>query len=501
MPVTRIALLLYLAGNPLIAQNRRALADSIAESIDRLSRRAIAEGVSPALGVAVAMDGEVVFRAAYGMADATRGVPATPQSLWYVASTSKSFTGFAMSLLSSRGALRFSDRIGTLLPTVVWPTATHADTLPLAAFLSHTHGLNDAAVVMSAAFTAAVPEAQWPTLIRLTTPLPAAGLVYSNFGYNIAAMVIDRVHALGWRDFLETEVYRPAGLQNTFTALSHVDAGRLALPHRRAVRGGYQTDGFAKTDATMNSAGGHVATLDDLARWTLVQMDSGRIDGRQVFPKEAVAIGQQLIARQTRDAARRFGPFDRDGWGAGWDIGSYRGERMISRFGGYASLRSHLSFLPARRVGVVAMSTGGSGGAFTDIVAALVYDLEAGRPDATSVANMKLEELATRERSARLDETRRAGTGATRGPRVPPHALASHLGSYAADGFGTVVVTRRDDQLLLTWGIVAGELAASDDSGRLSVDLGGTSFSVQFGDPVNGHAPHIVINGIRLPRR
>ena len=102
----------------------------------------------------------------------------------------------------------------------------------------------------------------------------------------------------------------------------------------------------------MNSAGGHISTVHDLARWTIVQMDSGVIDGKRVFPKGAVVLSQTLIAKHTRDQSKKFAFFDREGWGAGWDIGSYEGERMVSRFGSYAQTRSHLSFLPNRRIGV-----------------------------------------------------------------------------------------------------------------------------------------------------
>ena len=195
-------------------------------------------------------------------------------------------------------------------------------------------------------------------------------------------MVIDTLRPEGWRAYLEQNVYRPAGLHQTFARVSGLDARRIAKPHRLRGSGRFETQTFFKTDATMNSAGGHLATLRDLARWTIVQMDGGRIDGKQVFPSAAVALSHRLIATHTNDNARRFAYFDREGWGAGWDIGTYEGERMISRFGGYHSFRSHLSFLPRRRVGVVAITNGGLGSTLTDVIAALTYDLEAGRPEA-----------------------------------------------------------------------------------------------------------------------
>src|SRR5688572_25471403 len=256
----------------------------IARAADSLAARAVREGLTPAIGVAIAMDGRVVYARSHGMADVTAGIRADDKTLWYVASTSKSFTGFGIALLADRGEIGIDAAITALLPGVAWHAGARADKLTLGSFLSHTHNLNDDAVVQTAAFTGAIPEARWPQLVALATPAATNDLVYSNFGYNVAAMVIDRLRPEGWRRYLEEAVYRPAGLTDTYARVSGVES-RIAKPHRLLADGRYATAPFQKTDATMNSAGGHVASLSDLARWTIVQMDSGRIDGTQVFPK------------------------------------------------------------------------------------------------------------------------------------------------------------------------------------------------------------------------
>src|SRR5687768_14349951 len=147
------------------AQATRPDAATIARAVDSLSALAVAEGLAPALGVAVMMDGTTIYAKSHGSADVTAGVPANDRTLWYVASTSKSFTGFGVALLAHQGALRIDAPITSLLPQVQWHPAVRADSLTLAHFLSHTHRLNDNAVVSSAAFTGAIPEARWPALI------------------------------------------------------------------------------------------------------------------------------------------------------------------------------------------------------------------------------------------------------------------------------------------------------------------------------------------------
>src|SRR4030095_7549142 len=240
-----------------------------------LARRVVSSDVTPALGVAVVMDGKTILAKGYGWADATKRIAATNRTLWYVASTSKSYTGFGISLLAQHRVIAVEAPIASLLPGVRWPAGIDPVRLTLASFLSHTHHLNDNAVVQSAAYTGAFPEAQWPQLIQYATRSPTDDLVYSNFGYNVAAMVIDRLRPEGWRRYLDSAVYKPAGMHETSARLSGLDPGRIAKPHALNSAGGFTTLKFEKTDATMNSAGGHVATLRDLARWVIVQMDGG----------------------------------------------------------------------------------------------------------------------------------------------------------------------------------------------------------------------------------
>ncbi|GAB1343084.1 serine hydrolase domain-containing protein [Gemmatimonas sp.] len=495
---------------PLTAQTASRPSDTqLAASVDSLVQDAMRHGLAPGFGLALVHDGRVLLQRAYGYANVSRGVRATTDTRWYVASTSKSFTGFAMTLLAHEGALPFDTPMRDALPGVNWAPGVHPESLTVAHMLSHTHALDDRVVVISSAFTGAVPEPQWPSLLQQVRLGRRGALIYSNFGYNVAGMILDRRSTGGWRRVLDSAVFAPAGMRHTTAALSTVPANRLALPHDYAAAG-FRAQPFDKRDATMHAAGGHVATLSDLARWVIVHTDSGRLNGTQLFPASAVRRAQQLLATHTENIGRRFGSFDREGWGAGWDIGSYEGTPMVSRFGGYASMRSHLSFLPSRRMGVVAMSNGGFGPSLTDIVATFAYDLDAGRPDATSRAKRRVDSLL-----ARLPDARRAALqadSATRaqertGPGVPTAML---VGRYESPDMGTLEFTparagtNSSVPLRYSWGVLRGALRTLDSAtGRYRLAGGGTDFPVQFewdGTPGAAPAVAVLVNGRRVPR-
>lgn len=496
-----IAMAAGAAAAPLPAQGPRPAPDEIARAVDSIATRIVSAGVTPGLGVALVMDGRTILAKAYGFADATRRIPATERTYWYLASTSKSYTGFGAALLAHQRVIDLAAPITTLLPGVRWPEGVDATRLTLAHFLSHTHRLNDNAVVTSAAFTGAIPEAEWPRLIQYATRRGNDDLVYSNFGYNVAAMVIDRVRPEGWRRYLDSAVYAPAGMRETYARLSGLDERRIAKPHALHSAGGFTTLEFEKTDATMNSAGGHVATLHDLARWVIVQMDDGMIDGKQVLPREAVSLGHRLIARHTVQSSRRFGPFDREGWAAGWDIGTYLGERMVSRFGGYSSFRSHLSMLPGRRIGVVAQVNGPGASSATDIIAALAYDLEAGRPNARSAATERVDQLVARLPAAR--EQQAAGDSTRRSRQRPlGRPLADFAGSYFNEAYGTVVFAERNGALGYRWGVLEGPAEVYDaEKVQLRIEIAGSGTVVGFRFDGSGPATSIDLRGTTFARR
>jgi len=486
-------------------QGARPEPAAISQAIDSVVTRAVAGGMAPGVGVALTMDGRVIYAKGHGLADTSAGTRATDGTFWYVASTSKSFTGFGVALLAHQGALRLETPIAVLLPHARWHPEARPQELTLARFLSHTHDLNDTAIVSSAAYTGAIAEAQWPSLLPLAVPSATPGLAYSNFGYNVAAMVIDALRPEGWRAYLEQNVYRPAGMHQTFSRVSGLEAGRIAKPHRLRSDGRYETETFFKTDATMNSAGGHLATLTDLARWTIVQMDTGRIDGKQVLPAEAVTLSHRLIAKHTNERSRHFAYFDREGWGAGWDLGAYEGEPMVSRFGSYHSFRSHLSFLPRRRIGVVAVTNGGLGSPLTDVIAALAYDMEAGRPDARDRAEQRLAELQTRLAAATQQAVKDEGTRAARQGLRLDRPLADFTGRYSEPAYGDVIVTERNQSLQYRWGALFGPAEPYDPAkGQLRIEIagGGQVVTFEFTDP--GPAKSLSLQGVtfvRQPRR
>ena len=444
----------------------RTIGDTRIATIDQFVRRAFALGVTPGLGVAVVSDGRIVYTAGLGHADVQAAIPVSDSTLWYVASTSKSFTGFGVALLEAAGEVKLDAPITTLLPRARWHPDARPGELTLASFLSHTHGLDGTALTMSAAYTGAFTEDRFGELLAFSTPLPTRELNYSNLGYNVASMVIAAKRREGWKAYLDRAVFAPAGLRDIHHVVSGIPPRRIAKAHQLKADGSYEALPFLKRDLTMNAAGGHIGSIRDLARWTILHLDDGRLDGRQVFPAQVIRRSHEILGRQNA----RFAFFQRDGWGFGLDIGSYDGEPMVSRFGSYTGFRSHLSMLPARRVGVVAQVNSTPGWPLTDIIAAYVYDVFLGRPDAESRGQARLDSLA-----AQLQTRRTRLASAVQPVLTPPRPAADYAGRFEDAALGRIEIVPDEKGLRVRWGVLDLPLELRDAEKHLFVPryLGG----------------------------
>ncbi len=453
---------------------------SHATVLDSFISRAFELDLTPGLAVAVVEGDRVIYSRGLGYADieARRRVVAD-STLFYIASTSKSFTAFLAATLDHRGRLDLDAPISRYLPELRFQPPLSAEEITLRDLLTHTHGIASDGlhpVVVRTAYTGVYTDSLLIDLLGEYPPSPTGRAYnYGNLGYNIAGLVIDAVMERGWKDLQRDEVFLPAGMRQTTAGTSRIDRGRLALPHA-ADPVGYHRIHFGKADANMHAAGGHLTTALDLARWLEAHMNDGRIDGRQVFPAEVVAETHRQQATQDRD----FAYFHRYGWGLGWDLGTYEGDTLIHRFGGFPGFRSHVSFMPRHGIGVVALVNSNIASRLTDLVAAYAYDLLLGKPGLEEKYERLLPQVADRAENLRR---RIAEDRAERAARQEPlpYPLSAYGGTYENRELGRMEWRVVNGALRAEMGVMRSGTEVHDAAAnQLRVELRGRGEVVEF---------------------
>ena len=171
-------------------------------------------GDVPGAAVLVLRDGQAVVRASYGLADLETGTPTTPETNYRLASVTKQFTAASILLLAEDGRLTLDDRGRTWLPSL--PKA--AETVTIRHLLTHTSGLIDYEDVIPESFAGQVHDADVLRLLETqdrTYFRPGTGYRYSNSGYALLALIVQRASGKTFATFLRARIFHPLGLQNT----------------------------------------------------------------------------------------------------------------------------------------------------------------------------------------------------------------------------------------------------------------------------------------------
>jgi CubicO group peptidase (beta-lactamase class C family) len=332
-------------------------------------------------------------------------------------------------------------------------------TITLRSLLTHRHGISNPGPVF---FRTALSGQHRPDqLIRLMAQhKPAAygtAFGYTNIGYNLFGFALEKVLGKSWKDDLTSRILLPAGMNRASAYLSRVPTPLLAQPY--SFDGvGYARLHYGKNDSNMHAAGGLVSSVSDLAKFLEIQMNEGRLDGRQVFPASVIADTHRSMVEQRGEA----GAFLKHGYGLGWDLATYAGEEVIQHNGGFSAFNAHFSFMPKRRIGVIVMANESSlGGGAASSVVEYAYDRLLRRPGYAEKWEARLGELprlvaGVRQRIASERERR-----ATRPPAMN-RPLGAYVGSFENEDWGRITTRSQGGRLVLTFGALRSQAEPQD---------------------------------------
>ncbi len=434
------------------ADSGRVRADKSSADFDKfisaLHKSFYPEDVAPGVAVVVVKDSRVIYLKGFGYADLEAKRPVTPQTVFYIASSTKPFFGLAAALLAHKGSIDLDAPLTHYLPTLKLQAPLSPDNIKLRNLLTHTHGIGGGPVDFRMSFTGQGTSSE---LLRLLESHRASKsgneFAYSNLGYQIASLALDAKLNDSWKEIVQRTVLNPLGMKETIPYISRVKQEQLAEPYFVGA-GNYMRLHYAKSDANMHAAGGLVTTAEDLAKWLEVNINAGRMHGKQIFPQAVVAETQRWQADQ--DA--QFSWVRRYGYGLGWNIGSYEGETLIHHHGGFSAFYAHVSFMPRQRLGIAVLTHEVLfGDILAEQVAQYVYDMLLQIPG-TKFRWQK--RLATAPQFAQKERERIAAERARRAARQRPlpHPLEAYAGVYESAQGGRMEWRVQDGKLAVSFG-------------------------------------------------
>jgi CubicO group peptidase (beta-lactamase class C family) len=318
-----IALALFVSAPQARAQDRSAAVATIADgpsvAADSAVRDALArldvwlEGQRyrfdlPDFAVGVVHDQQLLWSKGYGYADVAQRIPSTDQTLYRIASISKTFAATAVVQLAERGKLSLDDPVNRHLKWFAPKDGTPGSPVRVWNLLLHSGGLQrEAPGTDNDAFVS--PEADFIANATRDTPLALptqTRLAYSNYGYAVAGQLVQQVSGVPYPEYLRDNVLRPLGLTATDAFDGRETRPGLAVPYGRRTPDGPRAIEQQRpmTDA-FDSAGTLVSSVSDLAKWASFQLRDSDAN-----------IGPVLTGASLRDMHRPH--FLLADWSQGW---------------------------------------------------------------------------------------------------------------------------------------------------------------------------------------
>ncbi len=435
-------------------------------TLDRLITDFISDTVlTPALSVAVVKNDKVIYARGFGFSNLENCTRAATDTRYYLKSVTKSFLGMAAALLHEQGDIMLDEPISAYLPDLRTPEGINPKHISLRAHITHTQPYFDAGLNYRTAYPGNLPESGFITHVNEFAQTADINFRYSNFGPIMTAHAIGEKTRVNWRDLITDKIFSPAGMQNSFTSIALAEQGPMATAYLSDKDGRFIVT-QTKHDSQMHAAGGSVSTVEDLARWIILNLNQGRIDGSQVFPKRAV---EHAHARQVY-LDWDFLEIHRFAHGLGVYSADYDDDLLMHHFGG----ESHLSFMPEHKLGIAVLSNAISDGSrVTHNLALTLYDQLLSKPDLDSRIERRL--TKTRQDIAEFEKRKTAylrDLQENTPENNPQYSYTQLTGHYLDNRLGEMIITVNDqNQLQLQFGALSSQLMhLGADSYRMDID-------------------------------
>ena len=311
--------------------------------IESAAQRFISSTSTPGVSVSVVLDGKTVWAEGFGKADLENSVPVSPETLFRLASVSKTMTATAILQLVERGKLALDAEVQTYCPAFPkkeWPITTRQ-------LLGHLGGIRhyrpDGKGDVpgdSARHFASMEES---LTLFASDPLvaqPGTKFNYSTYGYTLLGCVLEGAGHQKYIDYMRANIFDPADMRVT-----QVDDNFAIIPHRTRWYHQEQS-GPVKNAGVLDSSykipgGGFISSAEDMARY------------------EEAILADKLVKRSTRDLMWTSGKTadgKETGYGLGWALSSKFGLLLISHSGGQQGTSTNILLAPDRHAAIVVLA-------------------------------------------------------------------------------------------------------------------------------------------------
>ena len=309
----------------------------------------------PGVAVGVWAEGREQY-ACHGVTSIENPLPVDPDTLFLLASVTKTYTATALMRLVAEGRVDLHARVRQYIPELVLADEDAAARMTVLNLLNHTSGLDWALIIDSGEGDDALARyVEKFAGLPIVAP-PGTRASYSQAGYNLAGRIIEKVTGLTFERALANLILEPLGLAHSFFSRDDIMTRRFSVGHNRGEDGAVSIARLWRRARGDNPGGGLASSGADQLRWARFHLGDGRSEsGARVLPEDV------LHSMQAETATLR-GTNLGDAIGISWFLREVDGHRTVGHGGSANGQFADLLIVPECDFAVVALSNAGPEG-------------------------------------------------------------------------------------------------------------------------------------------
>jgi CubicO group peptidase (beta-lactamase class C family) len=311
----------------------------------------------PGLSIGIVHDQELIWARGFGYADVEKRIPTTTETAYRMASNTKMFTAISLMKLRDAGKLELHDPVTKHLP---WfqPKGMEKNPRPITIWnlLTHTSGLPREAAAPYWTDNEFPSPQEFRELIRTQEVIyrPEKRWKYSNLALSLGGEIVEAVSGEPYAEYVQRHILQPLGMTGSAIGISSAVAPKMAVGYGRRMPDGSRDIRPASDCKAIDPAAGLVSTLEDMARFAMLQFREDDTDGEQVL--SATTLNEMHRVRWLQPDWKR-------GWGIGFSIWREGETTLVGHGGSLAGYRTQTAFSPADKIAVLVLTNSDDGDA------------------------------------------------------------------------------------------------------------------------------------------
>ena len=420
------------------------------EHLDGIIDNVMKDWNVPGIGLAIVKNGKIILAKGYGYRDAEAKLPVTENTIFAIGSCTKAFTAVDNCILNSKGLINLDKPVINYMPTFKMYDDYVTMNMTPRDLLTHRSGLPRHELMWYGSDFTRLELFDRLRFLEPSEPFRTK-FQYQNLMYMTAGHLVEAVTNQSWEDFTKENILVPLEMNSTnFSFLESQMTSNYAKP--------YKEDNFVvkptefRDMKAVGPAGSINSNVLDMSNWMMLHLNYGRFNGKKVVDEEMIQEAHTPFMIIPGPSTPELSYTN---YALGWMVSQYRGHLRVEHGGNVDGFSADVCLFPADSIGIVILTN-----MENSLMPSIIRNVVADKLMDLSYIDWNARLLPARTPPPESTENDTQGEDPNQVQNTEPtHPLKDYVGEYKNDGYGTLKIELKGDNLLLNFHAVKITLA------------------------------------------